>query len=239
MITERKLDAVPSRFHPRMLGFNLATVLPAGGPRNYTHACSAWYDQGSEGACVPHAFSHEAAAKPVVRPVAVPDIWAMYDWCRANDVWPGVDHEGTSVDAGARAARQFGLLEEWRWAENLEDALVAIGRKGPGVLGCDWHSGMWDTDGSGFIHAVGAVVGGHAILANGVKIVWQPGTTRAQRTSPGWLRYADRERSWVRLHNSWGQDWGVNGEALITLEDFETLWNAWGELCVPTRRVAA
>lgn len=235
--TERKLDARRSLFRPRMLDFNVAAVLPTTAPRNYTWGISAWYDQGQEGACVPHAFAHEAAAKPVVRTVPGTDIWAMYDWCRRNDPWPGEDYDGTSVDAGARAARQWGYLGEWRWAANVEDSLVALGRKGAAVWGTDWWTGMFNTDSNGYLRRTGSVAGGHAILLHQVSITWQPGTTTAQRTRAGWLAYADRQKSYVGVHNSWGRDWGRDGKARLTLADYELLFDAWGEVCIPTRRI--
>jgi hypothetical protein len=42
-----------------------------------------------------------------------------------------------------------------------------------------------------------------------------------------------------RITNSWGSDWGENGEAYITVEDFERYIMPNGEGCVPTEQRVA
>lgn len=219
--------------------FQAASVLPEANPRSYTHSCLQWFDQGQEGACVPHAWGHEAEARPVIRHVNHATIWEWYDWCRRNDQWQGEDYDGTSVDAGAKAMRQWGLMDEWYWGSGIGDVLMAIGRRGPVVFGIDWLDGMFRPDSDGFIHATGSVAGGHSILGRGCRIVWKSGTTMADRLSPGWLDHVDLDRSWVLLRNSWGQAWGMNGDCRISARGLSGVLDNGGEVCIPTHRIPA
>lgn len=57
--------------------------------------------------------------------------------------------------------------------------------------------------------------GGHAILCNGVNV----------------------KSGLYRLHNSWGESWGVNGEAFISRADMATLLKRQGEACIPVKRL--
>jgi len=69
-------------------------------------------------------------------------------------------------------------------------------------------------DAGGYIHSTGQVLGGHAICAIGVSVT----------------------RRYVTLLNSWGNDWGQGGRALLSFDDLEQLLAAGGEACVPVHR---
>ncbi len=211
-MTERTFDRVPG-LDPRNRDYPIRTLLGPKPPRSYTWSCGTWLDQGSEGACVGHAWAHEAAARPVVRPADSALAFGLYRRAQQLDPWPGEDYSGTSVLAGAKAAREKGLLTEFRWAFGLDDLLSAVSRHGPVVLGVNWYEGMFDTT-NGFLSVSGRLAGGHAILATGVRL---------------------RDES-VLLHNSWGQGWGVNGKARIRFADLQTLLSQDGDVCVPVVR---
>jgi hypothetical protein len=183
-------------------------------PRSYTWACGMWLDQGQTPECVGHAWAHENAAKPKVRATDEALAHALYRQAQTLDQWPGVDYEGTSVLAGAKAMAARSLLLEYRWAFGLDDLILAVSHHGPAVLGINWRDGMWDTDDSGYVHASGSVVGGHAILCRAVSL----------------------PRQALLLHNSWGRTWGVNGCAWLSFTDAASLLADDGEACVPVRR---
>lgn len=219
------LDRVPSKPDPiRQQKFSVAAAVEGLTPRSYTWACNLWLDQGEEGACVGHGWAHEAAAKPVVvrqypRPnftATGPQTFAfeLYDWCRRNDEWVEENYDGTSVAAGAKGMVLAGGLLEYRWSHDADELAVAVSRKGPVVIGVDWTTGQFKPDVDGVIHVKGRVEGGHCLLVNGYNT-----TTRR-----------------FRLHNSWGRDWGVNGEALMEHDDMAMLMEAGGEGCLPIRR---
>lgn len=216
-MSERVFNRIPS-FDERSRAFNVRAILDRTQPRSYTWGCGVNLDQGREGACVGFAWSQEAAAKPKVIPVSNATARQLYHDAQKVDEWPGENYEGTSVLAGAKTVQRYGWVTEYRWAFNLTDALTAISRTGPVVLGVNWYDAMFDTDRDGLVHVAGSVAGGHAILARGVNV--------KART--------------VLLHNSWGTDWGGTrwgpGTALITWDDLERLLSEDGEVCVPVTR---
>lgn len=210
------------QFDERSRAFPIRTLLEAKRPRSYTWACSTTLDQGTEGACVGFSWAHELIARPVVvSGIDATTATGFYHAAQGLDPWdggayPGADpfYEGTSVLAGAKAVQNAGYISEYRWAFGLDDVLLTLGYKGPVVLGIEWHEDMFDPDADGLLHVSGGIAGGHAILANGVSL----------------------SRRLVRLHNSWGADWGRNGEAYIGFDDLAQLLADGGEACVPMKR---
>jgi len=175
-------------------------------------------NQGVEGACVGHGWGNDLACYPVPVP-GVNNAFArdrIYKPAQYIDEWPGEDYDGTSVLAGAKVVKnQLGLINGYSWCFSLNDVLLALGYRGPVVLGVNWYENMFDTDSNGFIHVSGDAAGGHCILARGVNI----------------------KNKTVLLRNSWGPDWGINGgDCLMAWSDLERLLSEDGEGCVPTGR---
>lgn len=220
-MTERVLDRIPQQDVRSLRLFNLDDVLDTRAPRSYTWACPQNLDQGSEGACVAFGWTHEAAARPKTHPEVTNSLArSLYPLMQRVDEWPGEEptYSGTSVLAGAKIAQQQGWIGEYRWTEDLTDALAAISYFGPAVIGVNWYSGMFNTDSSGFIFPTGRVEGGHCLLVRGVSLKKQA----------------------VLLHNSWGPSWGGTekgpGTAWLTFYDFRKLMDEHGDVCVPVVR---
>jgi hypothetical protein len=185
-------------------------------PRSYTWKVPVRLNQRREGACVGFAWAHEAAARPVVIG-GLSDALArdMYKRAQQLDQWPGEAYSGTSVIAGAKVMKERGWLAEYRWAFTLEDALTAVSRTGPAVLGIPWYESMYYPNADGFIKPVGGMaVGGHAILCNGVSV----------------------RGKFATLTNSWGAAWGNNGACKISWDDLGRLLDESGEVCIPVER---
>jgi hypothetical protein len=209
-------------FDEKSRRFGIAELVPTKKPRSYTWSVdpSLALDQGTEGACVGFAWTHELIARPrayVFSSTQFADMLARHLYAEAKklDAWPGEDYDGTSILAGAKAAKAGGHIGEYRWAFSLRDAILAIGYAGPVVFGCDWYRGMMDPEPDGRIRPMGPLLGGHAIMANAVDV--------------------KRERVW--LWQSWGPDWGPLGaRSYLTFEDFAGLQADGGEVCVPLLR---
>lgn len=206
-------------------------------PRSKTWGCRKWNDQGREGACVGFSWSHELAAQPLE--ILANDTTAMRIYKRAQflDPWPGEAYSGTSVLAGAKAVQELKsqgrqIMPEYRWAFGIEDTILSVGNYGPAVIGVNWYQGMFRPDAAGFIHPTGMLMGGHAILVRGVILRWKEGSTT--RT----LADIDYDKSFFVLRNSWGKDWGRNGDCFLTLNAMKRLLNEDGEVCIPVRRRA-
>lgn len=232
---ERTLDRLVE-FDERSRNFRATDGLDDKPFRSYTWSCDVYNDQGQEGACVGFSISHELSARPQVWRADAAVAQNIYHRARELDQWPGEDYDGTSVLAGMKAAQEImntkGLpvYGGYRWAFGIQDVVKTIGYKGPVVLGINWHYSMYYPDSQGFIAPTENPVGGHAILANGVKVV------KLVSTEPAVWSNIDLDKSYVRLHNSWGTSYGKGGDAFITLRHLDALLQADGEACIPELR---
>lgn len=210
-----RLDRV-QQFDERSRNYPVMATIDTNRPRSYTWRGGPVTDQGREGACVGHGWTGEITARPVPITVPTPDSYAfqLYKRCQQIDQWPGEAYSGTSVIAGAQELTARGLLKEYRWAFSLDELILAVGYRGPAVLGIPWYDSMYRADG-GVVRVSGRQVGGHCILARGVSVKTQT----------------------VLLRNSWGPRWGNGGDARISFADLDRLLNEGGEACIPTFRL--
>ena len=214
-MTDYALGRVPSLNPVRLVRYALT---PIGPPRSYTWACGVNLDQGSIGACVGFSWAAEASAKPKPVPhIDNPQGLQIYHLAQTLDEYPGENYEGTSVDGGAKAARQTGWIGPYRWATNAYDAASALSRYGPGIFGINWYNSMF-TPVDGYLSVSGPIAGGHAILARGFSV----------------------RRDAFLLHNSWGAGWGGTdkgpGTAWLRYADAVRLLGEQGEFCIPLMR---
>lgn len=208
-----RLDRLPS-FDNRNLDHRIRTVVRGlGKPRSYTWRVGVNLDQGQEGACVGFGFSHELAARPRVISVTNEFAQGVYKSAQEVDEWPGNAYSGTSVLAGAKVLTSAGYYSEYRWGYTLDEAVMAVGYKGPVVVGFNWMTGMMTPDADGFIHATGNIEGGHCVLIYKVSV----------------------KQRYFGVWNSWGGDWGQGGTCKISFDYFEQLMNASGDVCIPLR----
>lgn len=202
------------QFDSQSRSYPIRTLVPKT-PRSYTWSCKAWLDQGREGACVGFAWSHELIARPaLVQAITDHTALALYKAAQGLDEWEGEDYSGTSIIAGAKAVQALGFMPEYRWSFSIEELILGVGYSGPAVLGLNWYQGMFRPNDKGYITPSGQLSGGHAILCNGV----------------------DLKRERLRLHNSWGADWGERGECWISFSDMDRLLKERGEACFPVKR---
>lgn len=233
---DARLDRVV-HFDERSRNFPIREALEAKQPRSYTWGCTAYHDQGTEGACVGFSWAHELTAAPVIVATTAATATQIYKRAQFLDPWPGEAYDGTSVLAGAKAVQEMRtasgkpLLPEYRWAFGVDDLVLAIGYKGPAVLGINWWSGMFEPTAAGFVSPTGYIAGGHAILCRGFRFA-----KKDNARSITWDNM-DRDKSYFLLHNSWGRDWGMAGTCKITVNDMHKLLEDDGEACIPTIRI--
>lgn len=208
------------QFDERSRGYQIAPLVRRLEPRSYTwRVLSRLAQEGPR--CVGYGWVQELMARPLVAEIADPGALAKRIYAEAQriDEWEGEDYGGTSVLAGAKIASGLGHFAEYRWAgagsgSALEDLALAVGHKGPAVIGVNWYWDMFEPGSDGFIHPAGDIAGGHAILAHGVS----------------------RRLKHFRLHNSWGPGWGEDGGCYISFADMDRLLHEQGEACIPIGR---
>lgn len=209
--TSRTFDRVP-QFDEQSRQYPIRTLVKEKDIRSYTWRCQKNLDQGNEGACVGFGWAHNLIARPKEH-LDVDNTYAraLYKAAQTRDEWPGENYEGTSVLGGAKALQDTGLIKEYRWAFGLQEVLLALSYAGPVVLGLNWKEGMFEPDIKGFIAPTGSLLGGHCLLARGINVKGQ----------------------YVILRNSWGPDWGINGDCRVKFTDLDLLLKDEGEACIP------
>lgn len=195
-------------------------------PRNKLWRIGPILDQQSEGACVGFGWTADALATPIAVNLdrvrysvpREPNQFArnLYRIAQTIDEWPGEDYEGTSVLAGAKVMKEFGLVKEYRWSFSIQDLIDTVLVKGPVVVGTVWYESMY-TPKDGVLNLKGDIVGGHCYLVVGYAV-------------------NHSEEDSVIVQNSWGSDWGSGGLATIKISDMNTLLKQDGEACIPSRR---
>lgn len=176
-----------------------------------------WGNQGETSECTAYSWTHwmedNALNQPLLESLSHP-LWnvdAFYTKLQKNDGIAGVGYDGSTVRAGAKVLRELNILEEYRWAKTIDEMSQSILTIGPVVCGTSWYQGMFSPNSAGFIRPTGGIAGGHAYVINGV----------------------DTVKKYFRIKNSWGRDYGVNGHAYISFDDFATLMYMNGDVCVP------
>lgn len=217
--TDRRLDRL-EEFDERSRAFGVSEVLPEGF-KSKTWRLHDRLDQGPDGACVGFGTTHRIAALPISFGGADYNYaFRLYKAAQKLDPWAGEDYEGTSVLAGAKAAQALGHFSEYRWCFNVDDIMRAVAHEGPVVIGIDWLEDMFEPDARGLLSPTGAVAGGHCLIIRGLTL-----DPRGVRKGVGPV---------FRVTNSWGKDWGENGEAYIRVEDYERYLMPGADQCVPT-----
>lgn len=144
------------------------------------------------------------------------DTVKLYNEAQKRDAWEGEDYRGTSVRAGMKVLRDCGLIEEYRWAQSMDQVLDTLLTRGPICVGTKWYRDMYYPDEDGHIEVGGEYVGGHAYLLNGINL----------------------DRGVIRMKNSWGSGWGSSGMAYLSIDDVQSLlFERGGRACVPIERL--
>jgi hypothetical protein len=188
-------------------------------------------DQGSEGACT--GFGLATVANYLLRRrKIVPDPTPvsprmLYEMAKRYDEWPGQDYEGSSARGGMKGWHKHGLCAEECWPYNgakndrrLTEERTSDALKRP--LGAYFrvnhkdlvamHAAMAEV---GVLYATASVHQGWERLSDGGMI---PLTDKMLGGHAFAIVAYDQSGFWIQ--NSWGEDWGVNGFAQITYDDW-------------------
>lgn len=141
-------------------------------------------DQGQEPECVGFGFTHWRGNSPVRTAITTAMARAYYAEFKKRDNYPG---PGTWLRVALNYFLEIGVIREYVWAQNVDQAREWVLTKGPIVIGIPWTEGMGNPTTDGRIRPTGQVLGGHCVEVN-----W---STMVDFGGP----------------NSWGRWWGRDG----------------------------
>lgn len=132
----------------------------------------------------------------------------FYYMCKEIDGEP-TSEDGSYVRSMAKVLKNIGRIEAYAFAFSIAEINWWLMNRGSVIAGTIWTEGMFKPDAENMIHVTGSVQGGHAYLLIGIKIV---------NGVPCYV-----------IQNSWGDAWGVKGQAYISIADFELIFKYNGE----------
>lgn len=165
----------------------------------------ALLDQGDQGHCTGFGGGNFEINDPVNTPCTNAEAHRLYYLCKDFDGEPGAEN-GSTVRSIAKVLRSLGRISNYAFAVSTDEISYWLLHNGPVIVGTEWYEGMFLPDADNVIHPTGQLAGGHCFLLNAVC---------ANQT--------------YQIHNSWGDRWGVHGEALISVTDFAALFEYGGE----------
>lgn len=174
------------------------------------------FDQGAYGTCVGNAWAGWGNAMPIQDAYTEKDARDIYYESTVigghpdDPDSPGGGQEGSTTRDGAKAMQQRGKLTAYAFAAKMDEVNEWLDNHGPVVIGINWTEDMFDPDADGTVHYTGAIAGGHEV------VVIQNLNTEGKKL----------------CRNSWGPDWGLNGNFKITNEDFVSLMTQDGDACL-------
>ena len=204
---EYALGRIQSPFDAR--DYNLADFIPLAVPMTieknvYWDFPSESLNQGLEPSCVGYTYAAFGITTPVNTMYTNEDGDRFYRMCKEIDGMP--NSEGTTLRAGAKIFKREGRIKSYAFARDINAIKWWLFNRGSVVVGTLWSEEMFYPNRDNIITIGGSIVGGHAYLIREIK-----------------------DNKYFGIQNSWGKDWGTNGKAYISIEDFDTLFSYNGE----------
>lgn len=196
------LGRIPSPPDQRDLNFPMSLVLGtvvALPKRRMWRAGTFKLNQGNLGACVGFTGANWLQNTPVRTRVTNQTGFDLYQACKKVDGIPNTERTYSRALLGV--LQKQGVVRRYLWADSLANIRDWVLGVGPVMVGTAWFNDMFDPDRSGQVHASGSFVGGHEYLVRGFDVKTQL----------------------FRCVNSWGPNWGLNGEFTVSAADLTSL----------------
>ena len=231
-LAERSLDARPDTldFRDRMFTPTLVEVPLRIPLDDYRQVQVPILDQGTEGACT--GFGLATVANFLLRrrrvdPDDIPVSARMfYEMARRHDEWPGQDYSGSSARGAMKGWHQHGVCGDEVWPYEpgsegvLDDVRAKDAQRRP--LGAYFRVNHRDIVAMHSAIAEVQILYATAMVHEGWGTVGSDGMIPYSETRTGGHAFAlvayDERGFW--LQNSWGSDWGHDGFALVTYDDW-------------------
>lgn len=233
----RVLDARPDTldFRDRMFEPTLIEVQTARPLDEYLEAAVPILDQGTEGACT--GFGLATVVHYLLRTrTYIPDEdevspRMLYDMARRYDEWPGERYSGSSARGAMKGWHKHGVCSRSHWVYDVskepQDAKLFTARYEDALrrpLGAYFrvnhkdliamHAAISEV---GILYATAQVhEGWQQVGADGI-VTWDPDARIIGGHAFAIVAY-DQEGFWIQ--NSWGDDWGKEGFARVTYDDW-------------------
>ncbi len=243
---ERILNALadPPDIRDRMYEPSLGALAPTLEPSPARRVL----DQGREGACTGFALAAvinqlRARQRPEAEPVSAR---MLYEMARRHDEWPGEAYEGSSCRGAIRGWKNMGVCRSELWPEKgaSEPRRLTVARAIDArtvTLGAYYRLRTEIADYHAALNDVGAVYASARVHAGWRAPRGEPARITPSRRTIGGHAFAivgyDGDGFWVQ--NSWGIDWGDEGLALWSYEDWlENVTDGWVvQLALPTPQI--
>ncbi len=245
LLSNRTFDARPDGmdFRDRLYQPSLVEVPPVVDLDRYRRYGPPVLDQGTEGACT--GFGLATVANYLLRrresdpDATIVSARMFYEMARRYDEWPGKDYSGSSARGAVKGWHKHGVCSDESWpyqpgrrAEELTPDRTDDAATRP--LGAYYrvnhkdlvamHTALAEV---GILYATGVVHAGWQDVSSrsGILPSRKPGTRMLGGHAFAIVAY-NRRGFW--LQNSWGDDWGYRGFALLSYEDWLTTGtDAW------------
>jgi hypothetical protein len=163
-------------------------------------------DQGPNGTCVDYCLRSLLAAEPISQNPCKP--LEIYKAARKLGKTPD-DVEGSQLNYAVDYLISKNIVKKDYWTNDADQVALYLNTISPIVMTIPWYERMNKTEKDGRILCNGNPIGFHAILG---------------------FRYDGlKDRIWLR--NSWGKDFGINGNGYVTMKDLAKLMNKGGLAC--------
>lgn len=186
-------------------------------PAQVNHSRVIWLDQGEEGGCTGYSDAQLMSMYPHVhKEIDNANAEYFYYQAKQNDEYAGDSYEGSSVLGAQKANKANGYTTSYSWCTTVEEIIAGIAFHGPVQIGINWYESMFNVDpktGLVTIQSGSKLAGGHALCVPAYKAGGE----------------------FLRLDNTWGKGWGLNGSAWISATDVTRLLSEQGEAALPIK----
>lgn len=180
------------------------------------------FNQGQLGSCTGNAAAGAKDTEPLyhsgsthlIGEAGAVDIYSLGTRLDglSDGYYPPTD-TGSSGLAVSKAMKQEGMIGSYSHAFDMDAALAAL-QAGPVITGVAWYEGFDNPDANGLVQIAGQVRGGHEICVVG----YEP------QSNP--------DDALIKIANSWGTSWGVDGYFFWTVSTWKQLLADSGDVTI-------